>query len=202
LEQLETELLSLKQQATTLQTGLEKPEALIAPISGLLISHHISHGQWVKSGQTLFEIIAQNQYLIEATLLNNRYAGAITTAKIDSAPELKLNYIGTSPLLSNGLVQINFELSSDKASNLFINQAVTLHAPINEKQTGIILPENAVVLSRNNLPQVWIKLSAERFLPQFIKYEMLGPGFVIVTDGLGADNRVVIKGASILNQVR
>jgi hypothetical protein len=58
------------------------------------------------------------------------------------------------------------------------------------------------VLSANNLPQVWIKLSAERFLPQIVEYEELEPGFVVITKGLGTDNRVVVEGSSLLNQVR
>ena len=58
------------------------------------------------------------------------------------------------------------------------------------------------MLSANNLPQVWIKLSAEQFLPQIVEYEELDPGVVMITNGLGADNRVVVEGSSLLNQVR
>ena len=203
LEQLETELLSLKQQAQALQKGLEKPEVLIAPISGVLINHKVSRGQWVKAGEALFEIIAPNQFLIEASTKDFALTKQLTSAKVIEQPAISLNYLGFSPELVNGLVHVNFELAQEHVeSSLFINQNISLHAPINKKQQGIVIPLDAVVLSQNNLPQVWIKLSAERFLPQLINYQHLEPGLVLVTEGLGADNRVVVTGASLLNQVR
>ena len=203
LEQLETELLSLKQQAQALQKGLEKPEVLIAPISGVLINHTVSRGQWVEAGEALFEIIAPNQFVIEASTSDLALTKQLTSAKVIEQPAIKLNYLGFSPELVNGLAHVNFELAQGNVeNNLFINQNISLQAPINEKQQGIVIPADAVVLSQNNLPQVWIKLSAERFLPQLIRYQHIEPGLVLVTKGLGADNRVVVTGASLLNQVR
>ena len=79
---------------------------------------------------------------------------------------------------------------------------MTIQAPIEKTMQGIVLPAKSVVLNTNNLPQVWIKLSAQRFLPQLVQYQALEPGKVLITQGLGADNRVVVEGASLLNQVR
>lgn len=203
LEQLETELLSLQQQAQALQKGLEKPEVLIAPISGVLINHTVSRGQWVEAGEALFEIIAPEQFLVEASTRDFALTQQLTSAKVVEQPDISLNYLGFSPELVNGLVHLNFELSQGQDNtNLFINQSISIQAPIDEKRKGIVIPADAVVLSQNNLPQVWIKLSAERFLPQLIRYQHLEPGLVLVTEGLGADNRVVVDGASLLNQVR
>ncbi|KZN67265.1 efflux RND transporter periplasmic adaptor subunit [Pseudoalteromonas luteoviolacea] len=203
LEQLETELLSLRQQAGALQTGLEKPEVLIAPISGLLINHGVSKGQWVEAGETLFEIISPDQRLIEASTNDTSLSSKLISAKVNAHPNISLNYIGHSPLLVNGLVHLNFELQNGSENHhLMINQNLSIQVQVNETLKGIVLPENAVVQNQNNLPQVWIKLSAERFLPQLVKYERLQPGLVLITQGLGADNRVVIEGASLLNQVR
>ncbi|ESP91395.1 efflux RND transporter periplasmic adaptor subunit [Pseudoalteromonas luteoviolacea] len=203
LEQLETELLSLKQQAQALQKGLEKPEVLISPVSGVLINHAVSRGQWVEAGQTLFEVISPEQLIVEASTNDSHLPAKLTTAKAITQPSLNFNYIGHTPLRVNGLIHVNFELEKTiEAPALLVNQRITIQAPINEQQRGIVLPADAIVRSQNNLPQVWIKLSAERFLPQLVKYENLQPGFVLVTQGLGADNRVVVTGASLLNQVR
>ncbi|WP_348772457.1 efflux RND transporter periplasmic adaptor subunit [Pseudoalteromonas luteoviolacea] len=203
LEQLETELLSFRQQAAALQEGLEKPEVLIAPISGLLVNHMVSRGQWVEAGERLFEIISADKLLIEASTSDPSLPNRLESAEVMTRPDLSLRYVGHSPQLVNGLVHLNFELqhSSDK-TDVLINQDLSVQVQINELLKGIVVPASAVVLSQNNLPQVWIKLSAERFLPQPIKYEHLQPGFVLITQGLGADNRVVIEGASLLNQVR
>lgn len=203
LEQLETELSSLQQQAHTLQSGLEKPQVLIAPISGLLINHQVSRGQWVETGETLFEIISLQQLLLAATTSDMSLLSQLTVAYVDGQPNSLFTYVGHSPEQINGMAQINFELTeSSSTSTLLLNQSVTISAPIAEKQQGIVVPAETIVLSSNNLPQVWIKLSAERFLPQLVQYQHLQPGKVLITAGLGEDNRVVVQGASLLNQVR
>ena len=202
-EQLETQLTTFKQQESVLKQGIEKSEALIAPIDGVLVNKSVSRGQWVEAGKTLFEIVSLRKFVVEATTSNSNLLSKFTTAEITQLPNVKLNYKGYSPELVNGLIHANFEsLNSADNKNLYINKPVTLKAPLSETIEGIVLPAKAIVLSANNLPQVWIKLSAERFLPQIVEYEELEPGFVVITKGLGADNRVVVEGSSLLNQVR
>lgn len=203
LEQLKTQLTIFKQQEKVLQHGLEKSEALIAPISGVLINSSVSRGQWVEAGKTLFEIVSPGKYLVEATTSNAELITKFSTAKMKELPSVKLDYLGYTPALTNGLIQINFDVhAKSDEHNLLLNQNVTIQAPIDETVEGIVLPAKAVVLSSNNISQVWIKLSAERFMPQIVEYQELEPGVVVITKGLGADNRVVVEGASLLNQVR
>lgn len=201
-EQLETQLTTLKQQESVLKQGIEKSEALIAPIDGVLVNKSVSRGQWVEAGKTLFEIVSPRKFVVEATTSNTNLLSKFTTAEITQLPNVKLNYKGYSPELVNGLIHANFESLNGANNNLLINKPVTLKAPLNETIEGIVLPAKAVVLGANNLPQVWIKLSAERFLPQIVEYEDLESGVLVITKGLGADNRVVVEGSSLLNQVR
>ena len=49
---------------------------------------------------------------------------------------------------------------------------------------------------------VWIKSGAERFIPQPVQFRALDAHTVVVTQGLGADNRVVVQGAPLLAQIR
>lgn len=203
LERLETQLTIFKQQESVLKQGLEMSEALIAPIDGILVNNSVSRGQWVEAGETLFEIVSPRRFVVEATISNAKLLNELTTAQMAQLPNVTLNYTGSSPELVNGLIHANFEsLNNDVNLNIQINKPVTLQAAINKVIEGIVLPAKAVVLSANNLPQVWIKLSAERFLPQIVEYEELEPGVVMITNGLGADNRVVVQGSSLLNQVR
>ena len=186
-----------------LKQGLEKSEALIAPINGILVNHSVTRGLWVEAGKTLFEIISPNKFVVEATLSDASLLNELSTASSKQLPMVTLSYTGSSPKLANGLIRANFEsLNSDLNSNIQIDKPITLQVPIDQKIEGIVLPAKAIVLSANNLPQVWIKLSAERFLPQLVEYQELEPGVVIITNGLGADNRVVVEGSSLLNQVR
>lgn len=203
LEQLETQLTIFKEQERVLTQGIEKSEALIAPIDGILVNNSVSRGQWVEAGKTLFEIVSPKRFVVEATLSDSSLLNELTTAKTEQLPGITLNYKGAAPELVNGLIHANFESKqSDGNQHIQINKPVTLLAPTNKTIKGIVLPAEAVVLSASNLPQVWIKLSAERFLPQIVEYEELEPGTVVITNGLGADNRVVVAGTSLLNQVR
>lgn len=204
LEQLETSLKILIEQEEVLQQGLEKPEPLIAPISGVLINHQARRGRWVEAGTTLFEVVASNLRHIEALTNDTSILTQLNAAKVKEFPEFDLQYHGYAPQLNAGMVTVHFafETRSDSASLLLIDQPVTVFAELNTTFEGILLPSDAVVTNSANLPIVWIKVSAERFLPQIVQYREISPNKVLITQGLGADNRVVIVGTSLLNQVR
>jgi hypothetical protein len=59
-----------------------------------------------------------------------------------------------------------------------------------------------VVRSPANEPIVWIKTGAERFMPQPVQVQPLDAGTVLVTQGLSADNRVLVEGAALVAQIR
>jgi len=204
LEQLETNLKTLVEQEEALQQGLEKPEPLIAPISGVLINHQARRGRWVEAGTTLFEVVASNFRHIEALTNDASILPQLSTAKMKEYPELDIQYYGYEPQLNAGMVTVRFSLETptDSASLLLINQPVTVFAELKDTLEGIVLPSNAIVTNSANLPIVWIKVSAEQFLPQIVQYREISPNKVLITQGLAEDNRVVIAGTSLLNQVR
>ncbi len=49
---------------------------------------------------------------------------------------------------------------------------------------------------------MWIKSGAQRFIAQPVQAQVLDANTVVVTVGLGAENRVVVDGAALINQVR
>lgn len=204
LEQLETELSTLVEREQVLKQGLEKPEPLIAPISGIVINHEARRGRWVEAGTTLFEVVSSNLRHIEALTNDTSILTQLSTATIDELPAATLTYHGYAPQLNAGMATIHFELDTGAGSTslLLIDQPVTLFAELDNTLEGIVLPAEALVTNAANLPIVWIKVSAERFLPQIVQYQQLSPSEVIVTSGLGEDNRVVVSGTSLLNQVR
>ena len=205
LEQLQTQLQRLGQQEQLLQQGLEKPEVLLAPMSGIVHSENISRGQWVEAGTTLFEIIEPAKLLIEAATANVHLAADIDSAVVEHAPDISLQFLGNAARLKQGQIPLYFEpVLSDMAVSapLMLEQPVRLRARLKQQQQGIVLPAEAVVRNNANMALVWIKLSAERFLPQQVQYKLLDPEHVLIVQGLGVDNRVVVQGASLLNQVR
>jgi len=205
LEQLQTQLQRLEQQQQLLQQGLEKPEVLLAPMSGIVHSENISRGQWVAAGTTMFEIIDPAKLLIEAATANANLAADIDSAVVEHAPDISLHFLGNAARLKQGQIPLYFEpVLSDSAVSvpLILEQPVRLRAKLKQQQQGIVLPAEAVVRNSANMAVVWIKLSAERFLPQQVQYKVLDPAHVLIVHGLGGDNRVVVQGASLLNQVR
>ncbi|WP_445767058.1 efflux RND transporter periplasmic adaptor subunit [Rheinheimera sp.] len=205
LEQLQTQLQRVQQQEQLLQRGLEKPEVLLSPMSGIVHSDNISRGQWVEAGTTLFEIIDPTQLLIEASTAHVNLASDIDSAVLEHAADINLHFTGFGARLKQGQIPLYFEPVADASPSsvpLILEQPVRLRARLKQQQQGIVLPAEAVVLNKANLPVVWIKLSAERFLPQQVQYKVLDPEHVLIEQGLGEDNRVVVQGASLLNQVR
>jgi membrane fusion protein, heavy metal efflux system len=83
-----------------------------------------------------------------------------------------------------------------------IGQPVTVVVALKERITGFVLPAQAVVRNPANEPVVWIKSGAERYLPQPVQYRPLDAESIVVTQGLGADNRVVVQGAPLIAQIR
>lgn len=205
LEQLQTQRQRLQQQEQLLQQGLEQPEVLLAPMSGIVHSENISRGQWVNAGTTLFEIIDPAQLMIEAATADAHLLADIDTAVVEHAPDISLRFTGHGARLKLGQIPLYFEPVSRSTAvsvPLILEQPVRLRARLKQQQQGIVLPAQAVVRNSANMAVVWIKLSAERFLPQPVQYMALDPERVLIQQGLGVDNRVVVQGASLLNQVR
>lgn len=207
LEQLQTRLKTLTEQEVALQAGVEKPVPLIARQNGVLLNHQVTNGKWVQAGTILFEIVAPQLRQIEVHTNQFDISGQIHSASIAELPGTRLNYLGYSPTLKNGQMALFFEydgsgIDANSQPPLPINQHVTVLVQKNEAIQGIVLPGSAVVRNSYNLPVVWIKASAERFLPQIVEYQAIAHDKVIITGGLGDENRVVVRGTSLLNQVR
>ncbi|MCW8092941.1 efflux RND transporter periplasmic adaptor subunit [Alteromonas sp. ASW11-130] len=204
LDQLQTTLKNLIEQEQALQQGLEKPEALVASMDGTIINNGVRHGQWIEAGTTLFDIVAPHLRVIDATTSAVSKLDSLTQATLLEHSAATLRYIGYSPRIAGGLASVHFEYRGNQtaAFPLLLDQPVTVIAAIEKNVEGLVLPAEALVKNSANLPIVWIKVSAERFMPQIVRYQMLGNGKIVVTAGLGADNRVVISGASLLNQAR
>jgi len=112
--------------------------------------------------------------------------------------------VGVGQSMRDGLVPIIFRAAkiAQSTTPLAVGQPVTVLAQSENRIRGIVLPAEAVVKNAANEPVVWIKLSAERYLPQPVRYQALDSRSVVITNGLSADNRVVVQGASLIAQIR
>ena len=205
IEAARAELTSLTQREQSIGRSLGAREALVAPVSGVIARADAAVGQVVTAGEILFEVVDPARVLVEATTADVGLAQRIGKATLAGVPGVALGFVGAARSLRDGALPLTFRAHADKpgaALPLAVGQPVTVIVTLNERIKGIVLPAQAVVRNAANEPIVWIKIAAERYLPQRVTVRSIDADTVVVTQGLGADNRVVVQSAPLLAQIR
>lgn len=178
-------------------------EALRAPVAGVIASADAIAGQVVDARQVLYQIVDPQRLMVEAVTADPALGGNIAGAHLQEAPQATLALLGASRSLRDGVLPLTFSVQGrGGALPLAVGQPVTVLAGLNEKRKGFVLPAQAVVRNSANEPVVWIKSGAERYIPQPVQVQPLDGATVLVTQGLGDENRVVVEGAALLAQIR
>ncbi len=205
IEATRSEAQSLAQRERSIGSSLAAREALVAPVAGVIARADLAAGQVVEPRDVLFEIVDPSRMLVEATTADTALAGQIAGASLQGKADAKLRLLGISRALRDGVLPLTFAVTAAKpgtALPLAIGQPVTVVAQSRERIKGVVLPAQAVVRNPANEPIVWIKSGAERFIPQPVQFRPLDAATVVITQGLGADNRVVVQGAPLIAQIR
>jgi membrane fusion protein, heavy metal efflux system len=205
IEAARTDAASLAERERSIGASLSAREALTAPVSGVVARADLAVGQVVEPRDVLFEVVDPTRMLVEATTADATLAARVAGASIQEVPEAGLRLLGASRALRDGVLPITFAVTPAKpgtALPVAIGQPVTVVAQSRERIKGVVLPAQAVVRNPSNEPIVWIKSGAERFIPQPVQFRPLDASTVVVTQGLGADNRVVVQGAPLIAQIR
>jgi cobalt-zinc-cadmium efflux system membrane fusion protein len=205
IEAARSEATSLAERERSIGGSLVAREALTAPVSGVIARADLVVGQVVEPRDVLFEVVDPARMLVDATTADAALAARVAGASLQGVPEVTLRLLGASRLLRDGVLPLTFAVSPTKAGTplpLAIGQPVTVVAQSKERSKGVVLPAQAVVRNPSNEPIVWIKSGAERFIPQPVQFRPLDANTVVITQGLGADNRVVVQGAPLIAQIR
>ncbi len=205
IEAARTEAQSLAERERSVGASLSSREALTAPISGVIARADLVVGQVVEPRDVLFEVVDPARMLVEATTADASLAGRLAGASVQGLPDVSLRLLGASRSMRDGVLPITFAVATAKpgtALPMAIGQPVTVVAQSKERIKGVVLPAQAVVRNPSNEPIVWIKSGAERFIPQPVQFRPLDANTVVVTQGLSADNRVVVQGAPLIAQIR
>ncbi len=201
IEAARAELASLAGRERAVSASLVGKEAITAPASGIIASSHVLNGQIVDARELLFEIVDPNRMMIEAVTPDAALAGRIESAGLAGFPGVTLTLQGAARSLRDGALPIQFRAGS-KGTALALGQPVTVLVKLTEKVKGLRLPAQALVRSPANETIVWIKTGAERYMAQPVEARPLDGETVVVLKGLGADNRVMVSGAALINQIR
>lgn len=205
IEAARAELQSLSSRERSIGGSLGAREALLAPVSGAIAKADIVAGQMVEARDVLYEVVDPARVLVEATTPDPALPAKIGAAQIQGVGGVTLQFLGAARSLRDGVLPMTFKAQSEKpgtALPLAIGQPVTVLASLNQRTRGYVLPAQAVVRNGANEQIVWIKAGAERYVPQPVQFRALDAATVVVTQGLGADNRVVVQGASLIAQIR
>ena len=204
----ELEVEGLKRRREAVRAIRSAPEILGAPVDGVLAFSRVVAGQVVAAQDVLFQIVDPKSLFVEAVVfhesdmpsLGTAEASATTTDAAHGRP-IRLKYQGASRALQQQAVTTQFAIV-DPPPSLSIGQPVTVVAPSGKPESGIVLPREAVVRGSNGETLVWRHAEPERFEPRLVRTEALDAGRVIVRAGVKEGERVVVRGADLVNQIR
>jgi RND family efflux transporter MFP subunit len=199
----ETELAGLKRRREIVRETRIEQEVLRAPIDGAISAARVVAGQVVSSQDVLFQIVDPNGFWVEALAYGEVDPARVTGASASSpdGTPLALSFRGFSRALQQQATVVQFAVENAPAS-LAVGQPVTVAARSGAPVTGILLPRDAVVRGGNGEALVWRHADAERFDARPVRTEPFDAGRVMVRAGIAEGERVVVRGAELVNQVR
>ncbi len=203
IDDARSELAGAQARRSALSPTLVQGEVLRAPVSGVVSVANVTTGQVVESKDVLFEIVDPQRLWIEAIAFDPAIAAQMTSASAratDGTP-IKVSFVGRGLVLRQGAVPLQFRIENPSAT-LSVGAPVTVIANVATQESGFALPRTAVVRMPNGGSAVWDHVSAERFVPRPVRLQPLDAGRVLVLAGLKAEQRIVVQGADLLNQVR
>lgn len=203
IEAAESEIISLTGRITALGAGLSNRDALLAPVSGVIAMSHAVAGQVVDAREAVFEVIDPNRLRIEALAYDTEQALDVASGSLALGDaRVPLTFIGAARSLREQALPLLFQGHGNALSNLAVGQSVKVYVQSRSTVSGYRVPAAALVKSPANQSIVWVKAAAERFEPRTVSIEPLDGANVAVTSGLKGGDRVVVRAATLINQIR
>lgn len=205
IEAAAAELSSLQARLQAVSAGLSRRDALVAPVSGVIASASAVAGQVLQPGDLVFEVIDPARLRIEALAYESEQAQQIGSASlIVGQARVPLRFIGAARSLREQALPLLFAIESPPPAGptLALGQVLTVVAQTRESQRGIAVPAASLVKNASNQDTVWLKVAPERFEPRVVMHAPIDGAQVRLTSGVKAGDRVVTRGANLINQVR
>jgi len=197
------ELASLVEKKAAVGASLFKRETLIAPVSGVVSAASAVAGQVVEAREVLFEIVDPQRLMVEALAYDPVVLADIGGASgvLPAGAALPLVFVGGAQQLREQALPLLFRIKPPSPP-LVIGQPLKIVAQTKRTIKGVAVPIAAFTRNTSGETVIWVHTSAEQFVPKKVRFQALDGGNAAVTEGLAADERMVIQGAATLAQVR
>jgi hypothetical protein len=200
LEETQLELQGLRDRRAALDRATREPEALVAPVDGIVADGTPVAGQIAQTNQVTFHIIDPERLWVEALSYESLPSLQSATARVGDR-ELKLAFRGAGFADRNQSIPIHFAIAGD-VSGVRVGQFVTVFADAPDEQRGLAVPRTSVVRTAAGQETVYEHVSAERFAQRPVRVEPLDGQRVLISHGLAPGKRVVVQGAELIDHIR
>jgi membrane fusion protein, heavy metal efflux system len=203
VEDIRIQLEGLEKRRRELLAAKARPEDLRAPVDGVIAATRVVAGQVVTQSDQLFQIIDPTSLLVEALVFDQINPATVSeaTAMVGPGATIKLKFMGRGRALQQQYSILQFEIV-DAHPDLNAGAPVTVIAASGEPVTGIALPRAALAQAPNGQTVVFTHKEPEVFVPRAVRIEPFDGESVRVTGGIAAGDKIVVRNAPLLNQVR
>ena len=202
LDDARLELEGLRKRRVAVDRSKREPEALLAPVDGVIASTNAVTGQIADPSVILFQIVDPRRLWVEAMAFDPKIFGASGAARTADGKTFDLDFVGAGLADRNQALPVDFAIRPDQVAGLRLGQFVTVSAQTTEHKTGIEAPRASVIRRSNGQNVIFEHVSAEIFLPREVRAEPLDGDRVLIVSGLEPGRRIVTQAAQLLDQVR
>jgi RND family efflux transporter MFP subunit len=201
LEDTRLELEGLRERRASIEKSRREPEALIAPVAGVIAEGSAVAGQIVQPSSIVFNIIDPARLWVEALSFDSLEPSQGTRATTYTGRSYDLLYQGTGFADRSQSVPVHFAVTGDTAG-LRAGQFLTVLVATDDTKEGLAVPRTSVVRGSNGQDFVYEHVAPERFMAKSVRTEPLDGDRVLIVSGIASGKRIVSQGADLLDHVR
>ncbi|GJD96953.1 efflux RND transporter periplasmic adaptor subunit [Methylobacterium iners] len=200
LDDARSELEGLRDRRAALDRVRGEPEALVAPVDGVIAETNVAAGAMAVPGSVLFRIVEPGRLWIEALSFETPEDDAPASARLGDGRILALSPRGIGLADRNQAVPVQFAVEGD-TTGLRLGQFVTVLTSAVGERRGLPVPRGSVLRSEGTT-RIYEHVGAERFVGRPVRAEPLDAERMLIAEGLEPGRRVVVEGVELLDQVR
>jgi len=202
LQDIKIELEGLQIRRKQLDESHSKPEALRAPVSGVVANVRVVVGQVVASADTLYQIVDPDHFWVEAITFDPKLSLA-TAAKAVTADNvsLELTFVGRSRTLQQQATVLQYRIKTQSKS-LSIGEPLTVNVETDDPVSGIIVPKEAIAEAPNGQRVAYVRHAPEQYQAVPVRAEALDGTRLHILAGLKTGDQIIVRGATLVSQIR